>query len=133
MTPIFSVRTVILSGGERYSLVVDKRSGLPIYAANLFLTCRIRNTSQSHASIAANAGCLVLLLRFCVESGIDLADRFAKCIYLSRHEIDSLRDFCTFNFSKWAGYDEIAIQPLKQLIREKRRVAKTTIYRRLTE
>ncbi|KPY53658.1 putative site specific recombinase [Pseudomonas syringae pv. rhaphiolepidis] len=132
MPPIFGVRTVVLSNGERYSLVVDKRSGLPLYSPNLFLTCRVRNTSQSHASIAANAGCLVVLLRFCVESDIDLADRFARCIYLSRHEIDSLRDFCTFNFSKWAGYEEIPIYPLKQLNREKRRVAKTTIYRRLT-
>lgn len=132
MPPIFGVRTVVLSNGERYSLVVDKRSGLPLYSPNLFLTCRVRNTSQSHASIAASAGCLIVLLRFCVESGIDLADRFARCIYLSGHEIDSLRDFCTLNFSKWSYFEETTRYPLKQLFREKRRVAKNTIYRRLT-
>ncbi len=127
-----SARSFVLSTGERYSLVIDRRSGVPIYAPSLYLTCRVRNASKSHAAVAASAGCLVVLLRFCAEFGIDLEERFRAQHYLEDFELESLRNYCTYNFDRWAGYAEVTLEPLKFVIKDRRRVANATLHRRLS-
>lgn len=127
-----SVRSFVLSTGERYSLVIDQRSGVPIYTPSLYLTCRVRNASKSHAAVAASAGCLVVLLRFCAEFGIDLEERFRAQHYLEEFEVESLRNYCTYNFDRWASYSEVSLEPLKFVIKDRRRVVSTTVHRRLS-
>lgn len=132
MSVDLSVRSFVLSTGERYSLVVDRRSGVPIHSPSLYLTCRVRNSSKSHATMAASAGCLVILLRFCADFGIDLEERFRAQHYLEYFEVEAFRDFCTYNFDRWAGYAEVTLEPLKFVVKDKRRVASATLHRRLS-
>lgn len=93
------VRLLVLSSGERYSVLVDRSSGLPVIAPNLYLTSQVRNADLSHASLAAAAGCLVVLYRFCHQREIDLEARFRAKKFFDLAELDALRDFCRENFA----------------------------------
>ncbi len=41
------VRSFVMQSGERHCLVIDRKSGVPLYAPNLFLTTQVRNASLS--------------------------------------------------------------------------------------
>lgn len=127
-----SVRMLVMASGERHSLIVESVTGIPIYSPNLYLTCRIRNASKSHASVAAAAGCLVILLRFCAYAKIDLAQRFHHQHYLEEHELFHYRDYCTYKFDRWGNYNQTFADPYQQIVKEKRRVTGATLHRRLS-
>jgi len=93
MATRFGVSSFILDSGERYCLVVDRSTDLPLYYPNLFLTTQLRNKSDASATIEAAAANLVILLRFLDRRGIDLQERFLKRDFLKVHELDDLRDF----------------------------------------
>lgn len=126
------VQLLVLSSGERFSLVVDRNSGLPIHNVNLFLTCRVRNANKSHATVAAAAGCLVLLLRFCAIFSIDLSERFASKHYLEQHELDNYLDYCSYNFESWREHSCEPVEVLRSIVRKGQRVTSSLVHRRLT-
>ena len=126
------VRLLVMSSGERHSLLVDAATGLPVYSPNLFLTSQIRNAGRSHASVASYASCLVILYRFISERRIDLSERFRQLLFLTDSEIDALRDFCKTNFD----LQSTKIRQLQNIpgsrFGPKQRVTKETEYKRLT-
>lgn len=88
-----------MDSGERYCLVIDKSTGLPIYHANLFLTTQVRNAkSNSFSSVASAANSLVVLLRFLDSRDVDLEQRVRDKVFLEVHELDDLRDFTQKKF-----------------------------------
>lgn len=126
------VRLLVMSSGERHSLLVDAATGLPVYGPNLFLTSQIRNAGLSHASVAANASCLVVLYRFFSERRIDLSDRFRQQQFLIDLEIDALRDFCKINFDFHSAKALQLKNGSESRFRPKQWVEKETEYKRLT-
>ncbi len=60
----YRVTTFVMDSGERYCMVVDRASGLPMYYPTLFLTTQIRNKGNAFSTTLAAANNLVLLLRF---------------------------------------------------------------------
>ncbi len=88
------VRSFVMQSGERYCLILDRETGVPLYAPNLFLTTQIRNASLSFASMMSCAGHLVVLLRFLATHDIDLALRIHTQQFLSGFEMDAFRDYC---------------------------------------
>ena len=95
----YGITSFAMDSGERYSLVVDKDSGLPEFHPNLFLTTQVRNTkSNSFSSISSAATCLVVLLRFLDRRGIDLEQRINSRTFFEVHELDDLRDFTQRRF-----------------------------------
>ena len=93
----YAVNVFVMDSGERYCHVVDRRSGLPLYHPNLYLTTKVRPTSSS-ATVQSAASHLVVLLRFLKSSNIDLEHRIFKLEFLTEHELDALRDFCQIKF-----------------------------------
>ena len=79
--------------GERYCMVVDRASGLPMYYPTLFLTTQIRNKGNAFSTTLAAANNLVLLLRFLESRDINLEQRFLTKDFFKPHELDDLRDF----------------------------------------
>lgn len=65
----YRVTTFVMDSGERYCMVVDRASGLPMYYPTLFLTTQIRNREDAFSTMLAAANNLVMLLRF-VESEV---------------------------------------------------------------
>ncbi|MGL5215960.1 MAG: tyrosine-type recombinase/integrase [Aeromonas hydrophila] len=89
----YRVTTFVMDSGERYCMVVDRATGLPMYYPTLFLTTQIRNRGNAFSTTLAAANNLVLLLRFLESRGIKLEQRFLTKDFFKPHELDDLRDF----------------------------------------
>ncbi|MEQ4924266.1 tyrosine-type recombinase/integrase [Proteus hauseri] len=89
----YRVTTFVMDSGERYCMVVDRATGLPMYYPTLFLTTQIRNRGNAFSTKLAAANNLVLLLRFLESRDINLEQRFLTKDFFKPHELDDLRDF----------------------------------------
>ncbi|WP_337021490.1 hypothetical protein [Pantoea anthophila] len=65
----YRVTIFVMDIGERYCMVVDRTSGLPMHYLTLSLTTQIRNKGNAFSTTLAAANNLVLLLRFLDSSG----------------------------------------------------------------
>lgn len=88
-----TINTFIMSGGERYCLVLDKGSGIPLYYPALYITTQIRNKSDSISTVELVAGAISLFCNFLSERDINIEERIISGKYLSINEIDALRDY----------------------------------------
>lgn len=88
------IKSFVMQSGERYCLLVDGTSKLPLYYPNLFVTTQIRNNSLSVAAMETTLSAVNLLLAFCDEHEIDLETRFLQRKFLTIREIDGIRDHC---------------------------------------
>ncbi len=132
--PDYAVKSFIMAGGERYCLLVDSKSGLPLFYPNLYITTQVRNRSLSYSAMESALVGISVLLRFMLERNVSLEDRFKKGLFLDLNEIDSLRDYCQKKFRP-AVIDQSIIKLIsaKKYKEEKNgRVSSQTEYRRLT-
>ncbi len=89
-----------MQGGERYCLLVDKDSGVPLYYPNLYVTTQVRNRSNSVAAMESALSGINVLMSFCDERKLNLTERFLRREYFSIHELDAIRDYCQLRFIK---------------------------------
>lgn len=79
-----------LDSGERYCIVTNKETGIPLYYPNLYLTTQFRNNGHALATIESKAVNITILYRFLEKNDIDIETRILKGIFLFGGEIDSL-------------------------------------------
>lgn len=96
----YRIKSFVMKSGERYCLLIDKVSGLPLYYPNLFLATQVRNKSLSVAAMESALAGINVLLKFCDERGIELEDRFLKREFFMSHELDAIRDYCQLRFAQ---------------------------------
>ena len=89
-----SINTFIMSSGERYCMILNKKTGVPLYYPTLYITTQIRNRSDSISTVELVAGAISLFCNFLSERDINIEERIRSGKYLSIHEIDALRDYC---------------------------------------
>ena len=70
-----SMKSFVMESGERYCLLVDRDSGLPLYYPNLFVTTQVRNRSLSFSAMESALGGIAALLRFIVDMHVNLTHR----------------------------------------------------------
>lgn len=92
------LKSFVMSGGERYCLLVDRSTGMPFYYPNLFITTQLRNSSKSYSMMESALGGISVLLRFMAERNDDIEARFKLNKYFEIHELDAIRDFCQIKF-----------------------------------
>ncbi len=127
------VKTFVMTSGERYCLLVDALSGLPLFYPNLFVTTQSRNRSLSYSSMEATLSSLSVLLRYLEERGEKIENRFQKGDLFKEHELDALRDFCQIKFrAQTAKKDSNGIFTLSELREFDKKVSSQTEYVRLT-
>ncbi|MEL4889433.1 site-specific integrase, partial [Pectobacterium betavasculorum] len=80
----------ILDSGERYCIVINKESGIPLYYPNLYLTTRFRNTGHAVSTIESKAVNLSLFYRFLENNNINIESNISSGLYLSGGDIDHL-------------------------------------------
>lgn len=133
MQPNVLIKSFVMSGGERYCLLVDKCSGLPLYYPNLFVTTQVRNGSLSYSTMESTLGGIAVLLRFMAERDDDVEVRFGQHQFFEIHELDAIRDFCQIKFrvrTMIAGSS--GMFTLEELQEADEKVNAQTVYIRLT-
>lgn len=89
-----SINTFIMSSGERFCLVLDKKTGVPLFHPTLYITTQVRNQSDSISTVELVAGAISLFCNFLFDRNIDIEERLRTGNNLAIHEIDALRDYC---------------------------------------
>ena len=84
--------------GERYRLLVEDATGLPLWHPNLYITTQVRNASKSVVTMEAALRAIRVLLAFAATRRIDLEERVRSGQYLSLAELDSLNDYSQLDF-----------------------------------
>lgn len=97
------VRSFVMRSGERFCLLVERQTGVPAFAPNLFLMTQVRNASLSAAALVAYAGHIKVLHDFLAGYHIDIAQRIHNHEFLRDPELDALRDWCAYRFSQRRG------------------------------
>ncbi|EDQ1307327.1 site-specific integrase [Salmonella enterica] len=88
------MNTFIVSSGERFCLVLDKKTGVPLFHPTLYITTQVRNQSDSISTVELVAGAISLFCNFLFDRNIDIEERLRTGKNLAIHEIDALRDYC---------------------------------------
>lgn len=114
------INSFLLDSGERYCIIVNKTTGLPLYYSNLYLTTQIRNSGYSISTIESIAVNISLFYRFLNERDISIEDDIMRNKILSHAEIDRLSMFLSKKFA------------LDKATKNKSFVSKQTLYRRLS-
>lgn len=83
-----------MSSGERFCLVLDKKTGVPLFHPTLYITTQVRNQSDSISTVELVAGAISLFCNFLFDRNIDIEERLRTGKNLAIHEIDALRDYC---------------------------------------
>ncbi|EEQ7237911.1 TPA: tyrosine-type recombinase/integrase, partial [Escherichia coli] len=86
--------------GERGCLILDKKSNLPTYYQNLFLTTDIRNRGATASTMEIVATNLLIFSNFLDGRGIDIIERVELKKYLSVAEIDDLVRYAKQRFDR---------------------------------
>lgn len=129
MDSLLLIKSFVMENGERYCLLVESRSGLPVYYPNLFITTQIRNSSLSYSSMEGYLSSIAALYKFLDKREVDLEQRLKDGDVLKLNEIDDLRDFCQLNLSS-----NISVNKVRNISSvKKRRVVNDTVYTRLSE
>lgn len=98
----FGTTSFSMSSGERYCLVIDRITQLPIYHPNLFITTQLRNKSDSFSTMLSAANNIAIFLRFLDDRDINLEERVLCRELFETYELDDLRDYTQRRFSKVA-------------------------------
>jgi integrase len=118
----------VLQDGERYCLLVDPDSGMPLFYPNLFVTTQVRNRSLSAASMDAASTAINVLLTYCAGRGIDLESRIRRRHLFNPAELDAIRDECQKRRGK---HGSAAVVPIRGR-KARQRVGAGSEYTRLT-
>lgn len=94
------IKSFVMASGERYCLLVNKTSQLPLHYPNLYVTTQIRNNSLSVSAMETALSSINVLLTFCDEHNIDLEARFLRNEFFTLNELDAIRDYCQLHFAK---------------------------------
>ncbi|WP_246762067.1 tyrosine-type recombinase/integrase [Erwinia phyllosphaerae] len=89
----FGIKTFKMKNGERYCIIKNKKTGIPVFYPCLFITTQLRNSNESIKTIETQAGCIALFYRFLFMRKIDIEKRIQTARFLDNNEIDLLRDF----------------------------------------
>lgn len=100
MTTKYSVKSYVLENGERYCLLFDSNSDIPMYYPSLFITTQVRNRSLSFSTMEGYLNGLLVLYKFMDERNENIESRFKSNNFLETHEIEALKDYCQNSFKK---------------------------------
>lgn len=125
------LKTFVMGSGERYCLLIDNYSELPLFYPNLYVTTQVRNKSLSYSAMEATLSSISVLIRFLDINGENIETRIQKGHPLQENELDALKDFCQINFRSTAT----TYKSMRSFSRKKEtneRVSSATVYVRIT-
>ena len=131
----FQTRSFVMPSGERYCLLFEKTSAIPLFYPNLFVTTQVRNNSKSLSAMESALSGVKVLLTFCEEREINLSERFLKRHYFTLGELDGIRDHCQDHHGKTRTNSVHQLRSISSTKTKKKTARKTGLaseYMRLT-
>lgn len=103
----YKVQRFAFESGERYALLTNAQSGLPLMHQNLYVTIHIRSTGKSINTMIACLGDLRFFDEICEYLDIQLEQIFAEGKILSKPELESI--------SYWTKKNKVALETAKKI------------------
>ena len=119
-----------MNSGERYCLLIDSDSDLPLFYPNLYVTTQIRNKSLSYSAMEATLSSISVLISFLDAQNEDIEKRIREGLFFQESELDALKDFCQINFRTSAYTNNLL--PFSKKKEHHKKVSSTTEYSRIT-
>ena len=86
----YKIQRFAFEEGERFALLTNAQTGIPLMRQNLYVTIHLRNIGRSINTMIACLGDLRLLEEICEYLGIQLEQRFAEGKLLTKPEMESI-------------------------------------------
>ena len=119
-----------MDSGERYCLLVDSHSSLPLFYPNLYITTQVRNRSLSYSAMEATLGSISVLIKFLDKQNDNIEDRLQNNRFFQENELDALKDFCQVNFRATTYTNHLL--PFPKRVGNNKKVSSETEYVRIT-
>ncbi|MBB5420693.1 tyrosine-type recombinase/integrase [Paraburkholderia atlantica] len=94
MAERYTVRNTVFESGERFPLLLDARTGVPLFDPTVFVISEFRARNRASATIEQVLRALKVFLLFCDKHRIDLAERMLEGQLLELGELDALVQLC---------------------------------------
>ncbi|MFB1134612.1 tyrosine-type recombinase/integrase [Escherichia coli] len=89
----YLVKKIMTKGGERFCMILNSNSGLPLYYQNIYLGLLGRQKNKSFNAILRNAYVLILFEKYLIKENISILERVSNKTFLSYTELYSLSEF----------------------------------------
>lgn len=99
MAERYTVSITVFESGERFPLLLDARTGLPLFDPTVFVISEFRARNRASATIEQVLRALKVFLLFCDKHQIDLAERMLEGQLLELGELDALVQMCRLPLS----------------------------------
>lgn len=93
-------KSLVLSDGERDSLLIDESTGIPHFYSSLYSTIKFRNKGLAANTIKKNLETINFLYLYLQERDIHLEDNFRCAVPLSISEIEGIAAACSLKVSE---------------------------------
>jgi integrase len=103
----YKIQRFSFESGERYALLINSETGIPLMHENLYVTIHIRNVGESINTMIACLRDLRLFHEICEYMDINLEQRFAEGKTLSEPEMTSI--------SYWTKKPKASLEVAKEL------------------
>lgn len=90
----YQIRLLVLASGERFPLIVERATGVPLFKPTLYVLTMLRTKNHASATIYQHCLAIMILTLFLRLEKIDLDDRMTSGRLLSLPEIESLVRYC---------------------------------------
>jgi integrase len=90
----YLIRKVVLASGERFPVLLERATGLPLYKPTLYALTRLRTKNRASETIGQCSLAVMVLMRFLKDHGIDLDERMARGRLFTLSEIETLVRYC---------------------------------------
>lgn len=86
----FFVKVIPFQGGERFPMLLERTSGMPLFNPTVYLVSMRRAKGLAEATMERDARAIIFLYCWGAKNGVDVEKRFRDADFLSLHEVDSL-------------------------------------------
>ncbi|NIF55524.1 site-specific integrase [Burkholderia sp. Ax-1724] len=100
MTRRYAVKNIVFESGERFPLLVNLCTGIPLFDPTVFTLTEFRARNRASATIEQVLRALKVFVLFCDAHQIDLANRILDGRLLGLGELDSLAKLCRLPMSE---------------------------------
>jgi integrase len=99
--PKFKIKTVVWASGERFSMIVDPNTRMPLVDPTVFAMVEMRRNGSAHSTIKQAMGAIRILVSFLISRQIDIAYRIHKEGKLFEiNEVEQLISLCKLSQSE---------------------------------